>query len=268
MQIIRKDLLLGISIMGASLSISTATYAQSSTVVQAESTTQLTQLINTGATQRSHNTYWDCNVQNAAQHTVQIHVRLWNDQSGFSGVEPVSWSADSSDSISISYERGTFQLQQIRFESDRYEHDGFTATDQGTDSVSCKRVGPLRTSPLNNATLLEDSSTSLLVEQLQSSAELAWVCELTDNQGVRESRQLQFKQGFVGTRDDMPATWFVDDQYNVLISYQDGVDVIRDIVVNRSGNAESPASANAGLTNTQDILTGKLMDKSISCLLM
>ena len=240
-------------------------FAVNISMTTADSSEQLSSLLATGADESSTVAYWSCDVEAGNTLASDLPIRFWQDGTGFSGSQATEWAAKSGTSVAISYERGTFTLSEIEFTNLRYEADGFVARDEHDEDVVCERVGPLRGTLENGGGLLEDLSHSLLEQQLVNSDQTTWQCDLTSAKGTPESTRLQLKENSIAFRDGIESRWFVDDQFNVMISDLESTQVIREITVYKSYPGSGLSTSEIYTGTSPKYFIGKILHKTLSC---
>lgn len=223
----------------------------------ASSAEELTDYLTTGEDAKDVGVYWHCEPLNTDQN---IHLRLWGDDSGFSGRQDVRWEVLDTQRISITYSNGTFELSDIRFGNERYVADSLQANDSSGDSITCERVGPHRDRSTVQA-LFQDVSGSLLERQLMLEESQFWNC---DNSGGLGIETLEFNTGAEGIVNAEPMRWFVDEQYNVVMSDASSDRVIHGVEMTRADYLAGEAGELYAGENP-DILTGYIGDSRLVC---
>lgn len=171
--------------------------------------------------------YWNCSVQGADSSVENLHMRFWEDGSGFSGPDATTWQPVGENGIDIDFAGGSFNFRDVTFSSSDHEDDLLSASNGTFDNVLCQRKGPLRGQSMNTA--FSDAGLGLLESHLLNQPATSWTCQEQDRQDSVFVTNYEFLANSIATLDAEAGRWFVDDRYNVVLSINGEVLAIRDI---------------------------------------
>ena len=205
-----------------------------SVLLSDESTSTLSESLFTGRNRFDQLAYWNCSTSVGNEQTRNIHLRFWQDYTGFSGSYEASWQIRNEDAISIEFADKRAVLHSFTFTQSDGFISGFSAIENSGANVNCERIGPHFGNNVDFQMLQQDSSGGL-INFMQTSNTESWLCVPTSNNNVAIRYQLNSNRR--GSRNDTAAQWFVDDQFNLVISTDTIVEVYSDIerVLNTDG---------------------------------
>jgi len=234
-----------------SVALANAFAAEDDVLLMATSKTVIENWIQTGVIANDSRSYWNCKVNSDPQ-VDNLHVRFWKDGSGHSGHHQFQWTANSATSINISIKSRQMNLTEFSFELNDGNPNAFHAIDADGSVINCEWSGPPRNNVLDYAQF--DQGESLLAQQLKLNNPDYWLCSDTKSDGTMTQKNWRFNTNGIGMENDQTAfLWTIDSHYNVILSYENSVSVLRDISFQ-------------SLVSQDDQFTAYRLGDSISCL--
>ncbi len=184
-------------------------------------------LLVTGYSSVDTNAYWNCSIQGPGHSLENLHMRFWEDSTGFSGSDATTWQQVGDNGVDILFDGGSFVFRDVYFSSSEQENDVLSASNANGDNVICQRLGPLRGQ--SGDLLLDDQTLGLLESHLLNQTDTSWTCQEQDSEANVYSVNYEFLAYTVASVDGKLGRWYVDESYNVVLSIGNEVRVIRDV---------------------------------------
>ena len=189
--------------------------------------TSLAYLLATGYSSADTVAYWNCSVRGPDISVENLHMRFWENGKGFSGADATTWQLVDENGIDIEFDGGSFNFRDVSFSSSEQEDDLLSASNGTDDKVLCQRKGPLRGQGMDMQ--FSDPALGLLESHLLNQAGASWTCQEQDRQGSVFVVNYEFLNNTIAKLDGEAGRWFVDERYNVVLSINGEVRVIRDV---------------------------------------